>query len=73
MKNGIRETAEDIKLLNQENIRTLLEKENFTYLGILKADYIKQMEMGIIRKITSIEREIWSKPKQQKSQQRDEY
>ena len=40
-----RETTEGIKLLSQESIRTLGEKENYKYLGILKADAIKKEEM----------------------------
>ena len=31
----------EIELPNQENIRTLGEKENFKYLEILEADIIK--------------------------------
>ena len=47
MKNGKRQIAEDIKLLNQKRIRTLGEKKNFKYLGmqVLEADTIKQAEM----------------------------
>ena len=32
-------------LPNQDNIRTLKEKKNYNYLGILEADTIKQVEM----------------------------
>ena len=35
MNNGKREKMEEIELPNQENIRTLEEKENYKYLGIL--------------------------------------
>ena len=42
MKSGKRHMREGIKLLNQEKIRTLREKETYTYLGILEADAIKQ-------------------------------
>ena len=42
MKSGKRETTERIELLNQESIRTLGKKENYKYLGMLKADTIKQ-------------------------------
>ena len=38
------EAAEGIEPLNQESIRTLGEKQNYKYLGILEADTIKQME-----------------------------
>ena len=48
-KSKKRETTERIKQSNQENIRTLLEKENYLYLGILEADTIKQA--GIKEKI----------------------
>ena len=33
---------EGMELLNQEGIRTLGEKENYKYLGILEADTIKR-------------------------------
>ena len=38
MKSRKRETTERKVLPNQENIRTLGEKENYKYLGILAAD-----------------------------------
>ena len=37
--------TEGIKQPNQENIRTLREKETYKYLGILEADTIRQVEM----------------------------
>ena len=45
MKCGKRHMTEGIELLNQEKIRTLGEKETYTYLGILETDTIKQEEM----------------------------
>ena len=42
MKRRKRETAEEIELPNQENIRLFGEKENYKYLGILEADTFKQ-------------------------------
>ena len=45
MKSGKREITEAIELPNQERIRMLGEKENYMYLGILKADTIKHVEM----------------------------
>ena len=36
------ETIEGIQLPNQENVRTLGEKENYRYLGILEANNFKQ-------------------------------
>ena len=39
-----RETSEGIEQLNQESIRTLREKENNKYLGILEANTIKQTD-----------------------------
>ena len=45
MKSGKRESAEGTELPNQECIRTLGEKENFKYLGILETDTIRQTEM----------------------------
>ena len=41
MKSGKRETIEGTELTNQENIKTLREKENNKYLRILEADTIK--------------------------------
>ena len=35
-----------MELPNQDNIRTLGEKEIYKYLGILEADTIKQVEMN---------------------------
>ena len=43
MKSGKRILTEEMEQSNQDKIRTLGEKE--TYLGILEADTIKQMEM----------------------------
>ena len=40
-----RKSSEGIELSNQENIRTLEEKENNKYLGILEVDTIKYKEM----------------------------
>ena len=40
-----------MELPNQDRIRTLREKENYKYLGILVADTIKQVEIiGKIQK-----------------------
>ena len=39
------ETTEEIELLNQESVRTLVLMENDTYLRILEADTIKQPVM----------------------------
>ena len=40
-----------MELPNHDKIRTLAEKENYKYLGILEADAIKQVEMkDIIQK-----------------------
>ena len=41
MKSEKRETMEGIKLLNQESIETLGDKENYKYLWILEVDKIK--------------------------------
>ena len=48
-----RQMTEGIELPNQEKIRTLGEKE--TYLGILEADYMKQLEM----KETILKEDLW--------------
>ena len=45
MKSGERETMKKIELRNQERILTLAEKMNFKFVGILKADTIKQTMM----------------------------
>ena len=45
MKSGKRHTTEGIELPNQDKIRTLGENDAYKYLGILKADTIKQVEM----------------------------
>ena len=62
MKSGKRHMSEGMELPNQENIRTLGEKETYKYLRILEAD-IKQAEMNE-KKLKSIsgERENYSKP-----------
>ena len=44
MKNWKRWITEEIKLPNQGRIRTLGEKENYKYLGMLEVDTIKQVE-----------------------------
>ena len=54
--------TDGMELPNQEKIRTLGEKETHKYLGILKADTIKHVEMkGMFLKNTSGERENFSK------------
>ena len=45
MKSGKRQIIEGTELSNQERIRTLGEKENYRYLGILEVDTIKQVDM----------------------------
>ena len=45
MKTGKKEKVEEIKLRNQESMRTLEEKENYKYKKMLKADTIKQAKM----------------------------
>ena len=44
-KSGEQHMTEEFKQSNQVVIRTLGEKETYKYLGILKADMIKQVEM----------------------------
>ena len=46
MKSGKRHLMDEMELTNQENIRTLREKETYKYLGILEAVTIKQVEMN---------------------------
>ena len=51
MKSGKRHMAHGIELPNHDRIRTLEENETYKYLGILKADTIKQLQMkDLIRK-----------------------
>ena len=45
MKSGKREITEGIDIRTQESIRTLGEKENYKYLGILEANTIKKVKM----------------------------
>ena len=45
MKSGKRHLTDGMELPNQDKIRTLGEKETYKYLGILKTDIIKQVEM----------------------------
>ena len=44
MKSGKREATERIELSNKESIRTVGEKENNKYLGILEVDTIKDRD-----------------------------
>ena len=53
--------TEEIQLPNQERIRTLAEKENSKFLGILEAGTIKQAEMKEKNSVSD-ERESFSKP-----------
>ena len=45
IKTRKKETTEGIELANQECIKTIREKENDKYLGILEEDTIKPMDM----------------------------
>ena len=45
MKSGERHFTDGMELTNQDKIRTFGEKETYKYLGILKADTIKQEKM----------------------------
>ena len=45
MKSGKRHLIDGMELPNQDKIRSLEEKETYKYLGILKADTIKQVEI----------------------------
>ena len=51
MQNGKRHLTDGMELPNQDKIRTLREKETYTYLGNFDPDTIKQEEMkGKIQK-----------------------
>ena len=50
MKSSKRHMTEGVELPTQEKLRTLGDKENFKYWGILEADTIKQMKMKEIKK-----------------------
>ena len=45
MKSGKRQITDGVELPNQDKIRTLGEKETYSYLSILEADTITQVEM----------------------------
>ena len=45
MKSGKRHLTDGRELPNQDNIRTLVEKEMYEYLGNLEADTIKNVQM----------------------------
>ena len=45
MKSGKRHLTDGMELPSQDKIRTLGKKETYKYLGILKTDTIKQVEM----------------------------
>ena len=45
MKSGKRHLNDEPELPSQDKIRMLREKETYKYLGILKADAVKQVEM----------------------------
>ena len=45
LKSGKRRLTDGMELASQHKIRTLGEKETYTYMGILVADTIKQVEM----------------------------
>ena len=45
MKGGKWHLTDGFELPNQNKIRTLVENETYKYLGILKADSIKQVKM----------------------------
>ena len=45
MNGGKRLIIEGTELLNQEQIKTFRENENYKYLRILEVDTIKQVEM----------------------------
>ena len=63
MRSRKRQITEGRKLPNQEELKTLGEKEICKYLGILEADTMKHAEMKEkIKKSTSGERENYSKP-----------
>ena len=46
MKCGKRQITDGMELPNQDKIKTLAENETYTYLGILEADTMKQVEMN---------------------------
>ena len=45
MKSDKRHLTDEMQLRNQDKIRTLREKQNYKYLGILEDDTIKQVKM----------------------------
>ena len=71
MKSGKRHLTTGMKLLNQDKIKTLGEKETYKYLGILEANTIKQVEMK--EKIKENQKATQDKTIQQKPYQRNKY
>ena len=71
MESGKREPTERIQLQNQESIRTLEEKENYMYKGILEADTIKQKDRKKKKYLRRMKKLLETKP--QKSDGRDKY
>ena len=47
MKSRNKETTEGIELPNQVSIRILVEKENYNYFGVLKAENIRRKLLEI--------------------------
>ena len=45
MKNSKRHLKDGMEVLNQDKIWTLGEKETYKYLGILKANIVKQLHI----------------------------
>ena len=56
MKSSKQHLTDEMDLPSQDKIRTLGEKETYTYLGILEVDTIKQVEMK--DKIIKLERKL---------------
>ena len=76
MKNWKWHIIEEVELVNAVVIRTLIEKETYKYLGIVKADTIKRVEMKEenFKKISQKNKKITpDKTLLQEPCQRDEY
>ena len=76
MRSGKRQIMEGSKLPNREKIKMLWEKETYKYLGILKVDTPKQVEIkGNIKKRVPQENEetIGNQIIKQNSHQRDKH
>ena len=70
-----RQIIEGIELPNQGSIRTIRDKKNFKFLGILEVDVVKQVERKEKKAIVprTNEEATWKQTMQPKFHKRDEH